>query len=331
MPTLRWFNPFRGRSNTSQGSHSQESSTAAAENYSNVDNGDGSSSSGGVISDEQQSRERNSVFRVTVPSNIGPGHHFLVIASNNFFHVACPHGAQSGQQIEISLPVLGVGGGGDDGENEQPVGHQTPLHLACRYRSSVEAASPSWSRWPGTIIERDINDLMPLHVACSCRASAEVVSLLLKNWPNEIKKKDRWGRTPLHLAHMYGASVEVVSLLVSSWVGAIKEKDRNGRTPLHVAYSRSASEDVKTLLSHASTLYSDEANNSSILDILSFFIDMEWRYGMLLLINRHPNITKSLDLQTHVMAGFFSVVGKGCSLRTMWAIIENEQDLLKDA
>jgi len=131
MPTLRWFNPFRGRSNTSQGSHSQEISIAEAENYSNVDDGDGSSSSGG-----QQTRERHRVFRVTVPDNIRPGNRFRVTASNRIFNVRCPHGAQSGQQIQVSLPVLG--GGGDESENEEPGNSQQPVGHQGREESSLD-------------------------------------------------------------------------------------------------------------------------------------------------------------------------------------------------
>jgi len=187
--------------------------------------------------------------------------------------------------------------------------------------------------WTERIKEKTNDGHTPLHCAVGYGASKEVVSLLLSRCPEAIKEQDNDGQTPLHFACCRCmVPIEVVSMLLSRWPEGIKEKDKHGRTHLLTLYPASdsdkATNDVKILLSHVSTIYSDEDNKSSIIDILSFCIRIEWRSGVLLLIDRHPNITKSFDLHTHVMADFLSVIGKGCSRRTMWEIIENEQDLL---
>jgi len=218
----------------------------------------------------------------------------------------------------------------------------TPLHYVCNQRASVDVISLLLSSWPDMIKQKDHRGCTPLHTACLFQASPNVISLLLKSWPGATKEKNNLGHTPLHCACNNWTSVGVVSLLLSSWPAAIKEKDKYGKAPWHcgskytsrtlIMHMRGKGDGktLKILLFCVSSLYSDEKanDNPSLNDIMRFFINIEWWNGVLLLVDKHPSITKTLNLHTNIMPHFLSVVGKCCNLTTMWEIIENEQELL---
>mmetsp|Transcript_15964 Transcript_15964/g.20198 ORF Transcript_15964/g.20198 Transcript_15964/m.20198 type:complete len:329 (+) Transcript_15964:180-1166(+) len=203
---------------------------------------------------------------------------------------------------------------------------QTPLHWACKYRAPVEVVSLLLSRWPESIKQKSSGGLTPLHQACIVGAPVEVLSLLLKSWPDAIKEKDNYGHTFFHYARMCRAPMNVILLILDKWLE--DKENRYGHKVESLKYN--ASENVKKLLSYVSSLFNDEANNPCPNEILSFFIGIKWWKGVLLLINRYPNMTKSFDLQTNAMADYLSVVGQRCNLTTLWEVIENEQDLLGD-
>eukprot|EP00957_Ditylum_brightwellii_P052174 3955536-Ditylum_brightwellii.AAC.1 len=64
---------------------------------------------------------------------------------------------------------------------------------------------------------------------------------------------------------------------------------------------------------------------------MRFFIRFELWNGVAFVLDKHPTIVKTMDLDIKVMADFLSMVGRCCGLTTMWKVICNEQDLLKIA
>mmetsp|Transcript_12553 Transcript_12553/g.18592 ORF Transcript_12553/g.18592 Transcript_12553/m.18592 type:complete len:94 (+) Transcript_12553:25-306(+) len=63
--------------------------------------------------------------------------------------------------------------------------------------------------------------------------------------------------------------------------------------------------------------------------IMDFFIQIEMWNGVTLHVDWNPAVTKTMDLDTKVMADFLSTVGRCCRLTTMWGVLCNEQDLLE--
>uniref|UniRef100_A0A7S2GUR4 Uncharacterized protein n=1 Tax=Helicotheca tamesis TaxID=374047 RepID=A0A7S2GUR4_9STRA len=201
----------------------------------------------------------------------------------------------------------------------------TPLHSACRYKSSLEVVALLFDKWPDASKEKSILGHTPLHIACCYRASLEVVSMLLGGWSGAPTEKARSGSTPLHLACCYGSSFEVILLLLDKWLNSTE--NRNSACIDYLKYSN-ASEDTKRLLSHVSVLFNSEIEHPSAKEIMSFFSSIKWWKGVVLVLERYPNITQTHDLQTGVKADFLSTVGRHCQLKTMWSIVSNEQDLL---
>jgi len=250
-----------------------------------------------------------------------------------------------------------------DASKEKDIYSKTPLHSACDNGASLELVSLLLKSWPGALKEKTTFGATPLHLACRRRACLELVSLILGSWGDAVKEKDSFGATPLHLACENGASLEVVSLILANWPGASKEKNHFGELPINKACKNkapfqiilllldkwledtehrnihdveslkfNASEDVKKLLSHVSSLFIDEVNNNiPSIEIKNFFVSINWSKGLFMVINKYSSTTKTLDLHINVMADFLSVIGKCCSLTTMWQVVINEQELLKGA
>eukprot|EP00957_Ditylum_brightwellii_P126119 9614201-Ditylum_brightwellii.AAC.1 len=62
---------------------------------------------------------------------------------------------------------------------------------------------------------------------------------------------------------------------------------------------------------------------------MNFFINAKMWNCVYWVVDEHPLVTKSMELHTNEMGYFLSMVGKHCSLPTMWKVIFNEQELLK--
>mmetsp|Transcript_7255 Transcript_7255/g.9857 ORF Transcript_7255/g.9857 Transcript_7255/m.9857 type:complete len:364 (-) Transcript_7255:223-1314(-) len=116
---------------------------------------------------------------------------------------------------------------------EEMCEEETVLHLAVKFRSSLDIIHFIFNKWPGAAHRKNQVGQTPLHIACSNGAPVEVVSLLLNSWPDASKEKSVDGRTPFHEACICKSSFDVMPLLLSRWPGVVKEKCNMGNTPLH--------------------------------------------------------------------------------------------------
>jgi len=239
---------------------------------------------------------------------------------------------------------------------------RTPLHFACQEGSPFEVVAALLKAWPDAAKQKDSYGQMPLHWACSKGSSFEVVAALLKAWPDAAKQRTRKGTAPLHAACLNTTPFEVVAALLKAWPEVVKEKDSAGNTPLQMACRKNSSfevtflllntwlsykenrtesaiaalqrdafnltRDAEMLFSHLFALYNNNADNPSPNEIIDYFIHMEMWNGATLVLGRHPAAIKTMGLDTKVMADFLSTVGRRCSLKTMWEVLRNEQDLL---
>uniref|UniRef100_A0A7S4RVF6 Uncharacterized protein n=1 Tax=Ditylum brightwellii TaxID=49249 RepID=A0A7S4RVF6_9STRA len=98
-------------------------------------------------------------------------------------------------------------------------------------------------------------------------------------------------------------------------------------------------EDIQKFISYASIICGHGVANAinqnrtspSPVEILRFFINIQWWNGVLLTLDRHPaKVVQSLDLHTNIMSELLSKIGRCCRLTTVWKVILNEQDLLAD-
>jgi len=249
-----------------------------------------------------------------------------------------------------------------DASREKDSNGLTPLHYACSNGASLDVVSLLLKSWPGAVREKDSFGLTPLHYAIRNGTSSDIVSLLFTTWPGAAKEKSHHGRSALYYACTNRASLDVVSLLLTGWPDAAKEKDSDGQTLLHTAIEKqspieviilllnkwlkvkenrnfhdveslkqNASNKVERLLSRFSSLLKYEANNSSPNEVMNFIMSNNLHSGVALVINKYPSVAKTLGLQTDVMADFLCVVGRYCTLKTMWEVITNEQELLEYA
>jgi len=80
--------------------------------------------------------------------------------------------------------------------------------------------------------------------------------------------------------------------------------------------------------SHLFSLYNNDADNPSPNEIMDYFVHIKMWNGVTLNVDRNPDVIKTIGFDTKVMADLLSTVGRLCSLKTMWEVIRNEQDLL---
>uniref|UniRef100_A0A6U3R3R8 Uncharacterized protein n=1 Tax=Ditylum brightwellii TaxID=49249 RepID=A0A6U3R3R8_9STRA len=239
----------------------------------------------------------------------------------------------------------------------------TPLHEACANQAPIEVIALLVNNWPGALKEKDHDGYTPLHLACFEEASMEMVSLMVKSFPDALKEKDNDGRTPLHIACAEQAPMELVSLVVNNWRSALKEKDRDGCTPLHVSCAKRAPWEVITtlldglpeaiternnngetpailaeaynapqisqkLVSYVSRLFDGGISNPLVVEILSFFTEIQWWNGVTIALNKHPAVAQIVHIKT--MPNFLCLVGRCCKMKTMWKMLCSKQDLFKD-
>eukprot|EP00957_Ditylum_brightwellii_P088971 6775343-Ditylum_brightwellii.AAC.1 len=222
--------------------------------------------------------------------------------------------------------------------------------------------------WPEAVKEKDWYESTPLHVACYREEPLEVVSVLLKGWPGAAKKKDAGGRVPLHsLCENFlceqDASLEVVFALLTAWPDAVSVREDNfDETPLQRVCSIRTPLEVVTSLLNTWLSYKDNRTNRAILslqedalfctgyvemlftrlfaicnnntdhhtpkEIMDYFICIQLWNGTTLVLDRNPTVIKAMGLDTKVMADFLSRVGRCCSLKAMWGVLYDEQNLL---
>jgi len=236
----------------------------------------------------------------------------------------------------------------------------TPLHVACHSNAAFEVVTALLKAWPQAVQEKDIHGRRPLHVACRRNAPFEVVSALLEAWPHAGNEKDMHGRTPLHDACRVKAPFKVVAALLEACPQAVKEKGIHGWTPLHDACRIKAPFKVRELLlktwlsyeenrtkseimslqrynfkctgfvlfSHLFALYNNKAYNHTPREIMNYFIRIQMWNGVTLVLDTHPTVIKTMDLDMKVTADVLSMTGRRCNLLSLWRVLCNEQDLL---
>mmetsp|Transcript_57 Transcript_57/g.86 ORF Transcript_57/g.86 Transcript_57/m.86 type:complete len:377 (-) Transcript_57:246-1376(-) len=173
------------------------------------------------------------------------------------------------------------------------------------------------------------SDDTALHMACrQSDVSLEVVSALLSIWPDAVFHKNinsDYGETPLHVACANkNATLEVVQVLLDCW---LKEEENLTSHSVQSLIRLTTPHDVLDLLYDLSSLFGYD--DPPVDEIIAYFTDINWRNGVLLVINMHPALIKTLEIPTNTMADFLCDVGKCCSLATMMALIQNEPDLLE--
>eukprot|EP00957_Ditylum_brightwellii_P207906 15355070-Ditylum_brightwellii.AAC.1 len=240
-------------------------------------------------------------------------------------HYACCHACYHGAPVEEVAALLQAWPAAIKEKDDDDV---TPLHTACDYGVPVEVLATLLQAWPEAVKEKDDDGHMPLHYASCSRPPVEVVASLLQAWPEAVIEKANNGSTPLYYACIYGASFEVVKLLLSSWLSH-KENTTNEAVLSLPEDLEEEEEDVKVLLSHLFHLCSSNAHTHSPKDIMDYFISIHLWNGAMLVLDRHPTIIKTMDLDTKLMADLLSLLGWGFSLIRMWEVICNEQDLLE--
>jgi len=212
----------------------------------------------------------------------------------------------------------------------------TPLHFACwrtawHNGASLEVVNALLKAWPDAAKEKNEDGHTPLHY--SCGGALEVVAALLNVWPDAVKEKDRYGNTILHMACCHGgASLEEVVLLLNTWLSYKENKTNSAMSSLHCSSNWDTSnctEDVKMLFSHLFSLCSNNTHNHSPKEIMEYFIRIQLWNGTTLVLDRHPTVIKTINIDTKVMADFISMTGRCCNLATMWEVLRNEQDLLE--
>jgi len=209
----------------------------------------------------------------------------------------------------------------------------TALHVALRH-ISAEEPDASWEvvkillgKHPKAAREKDADMNTPLHLLAQQKAPLDLLSLFLRSWPDAITKRNKRGQTPLHYAFKNGAPLEAIIPLLDKW---LETTDHRHSSDL-VFMQNHPLREVNNLLNRVSGLFNNEVLDTSPSDAATHFINIELWNGVLLVINKHPAITKDFNLHTNVMADFLSMVGKRCSLTAMWEVIINEQDLLGGA
>jgi len=198
--------------------------------------------------------------------------------------------------------------------------------------------------WPDAAKEKDDNGQTMLHYAFTNRLKSnrynwthpqvkeilDVISVLLRSCPDAIKERDRFGRTPLYYACAAYRVVplKAILLLLHTWLETTKENRNSSDLDSMKIY---ASPEVRDLLCHVSALLNNDVFDPYSNDTVAYFIKIEWWNGVFFAINKHPAITKVFNFHTNIMADLIYMTGKRCSLRTMWKVIINEQDLLRGA
>jgi len=186
--------------------------------------------------------------------------------------------------------------------------------------------------WPDAAKEKDRYKYTPLHLSCYKRTPLEVVAALLECWPEAVKEKGNFGRTPLRMACCRGASLEVMALMLNTWLSFKENRTKSAIMTLQSYFSTTVytEEDVKVLFSHLFALFNKDADNPSPNKIMDCFVHIEMWNGATLVLDTNPAVIKTMGLDTKVMADLLSTVGRCCSLKAMWEVLCNEQDLLED-
>uniref|UniRef100_A0A7S4S0K3 Ankyrin repeat protein n=1 Tax=Ditylum brightwellii TaxID=49249 RepID=A0A7S4S0K3_9STRA len=212
----------------------------------------------------------------------------------------------------------------------------TPLCYAINQNASIDVIEmllevyPDAARYPLAELDDeyyDGDDDTALHMACNKNSiSLEVVSALLSIWPDAVCHKNiNNGETPLHRACANeNATLEVVQVLLDCW---LKEEENLTSHSVNSLFAYGIPDDAEGLLYYLSSLVDNDDPPAD--EIIRYFTDINWRNGVLLVINMHPAVIKTLEITTSTMADFLCKVGKCCSLTTMMELIQNEPDLLE--
>uniref|UniRef100_A0A7S4T5A9 Uncharacterized protein n=1 Tax=Ditylum brightwellii TaxID=49249 RepID=A0A7S4T5A9_9STRA len=210
--------------------------------------------------------------------------------------------------------------------------NRTPLHLLCQNRSvSKDALNVLLAAWPEAAKEKDRNGDTPLHLLClSCEnRKKDALNVLLAAWPEAAKERDSNNRTPLHFLCENGSvSLAGFQSVLYEWLKA--QENRSWQSLMSLSDRPRIQKSKKELLVNVAHLFGqDNQNRIPPHDIMAHFISTKWWYGAWLVIQRHPSIVKSMNLQTTTKAAFLFTAGKRLSLVNMAELIKNEPELLE--
>eukprot|EP00957_Ditylum_brightwellii_P115029 8773891-Ditylum_brightwellii.AAC.1 len=153
----------------------------------------------------------------------------------------------------------------------------------------------------------------------------------MKIWPGAAVERDKYALTPLHIACTKRQSFQSTTLLCNNWLEDKKNRTSHGLVDLEKFVYFSRSEYAKKLFTYVSIVHSGKTSDPSLNELLSFFIGIEMWNGVAFVLDKHPDYVRAMNLDIMLMGDFLSIVGRRCSLTTMWEVISNEQDLLGGA
>eukprot|EP00565_Helicotheca_tamesis_P007599 CAMPEP_0185731892 /NCGR_PEP_ID=MMETSP1171-20130828/14200_1 /TAXON_ID=374046 /ORGANISM="Helicotheca tamensis, Strain CCMP826" /LENGTH=327 /DNA_ID=CAMNT_0028401249 /DNA_START=237 /DNA_END=1220 /DNA_ORIENTATION=+ len=207
-----------------------------------------------------------------------------------------------------------------------------PLHQAIMLGASLDVVDILYKNYPPAIKKKCCNpdELTALHIACKFGSSPEVVSFLLDRWPAAAREQDNNGNHPLHFACLWDAPLKVILLLLERWPEASTKHYYNIPTPLQTSHSRCASADIQNVLFRVSHICTEETDQDKSKEAADLFKEIRWCGGIMLVLDRYPDIARTLAVDIKVMPGFLSLVGYRCKVSTMWSVISNMQELFVD-
>uniref|UniRef100_A0A7S2HCX7 Uncharacterized protein n=1 Tax=Helicotheca tamesis TaxID=374047 RepID=A0A7S2HCX7_9STRA len=182
---------------------------------------------------------------------------------------------------------------------------------------------------PDAARARDNKGKLPLHHACHCDTSLQVVALLLDEYPDAIKMITCFIETPLHIAVQHHAPTEVIAFLLEKWPDAVLMMDYESKTPFSIAKMHT-SVDIKAMVSGVYYICHRELESPIEMGIIQVFVRINWIGGVVIIINRHPDVARKLQIVDPVIPTLLTFIGRRCNIGAMWGLIRNRQDLMSD-
>uniref|UniRef100_A0A7S4QCK8 Uncharacterized protein n=1 Tax=Ditylum brightwellii TaxID=49249 RepID=A0A7S4QCK8_9STRA len=208
---------------------------------------------------------------------------------------------------------------------------EKPLHCACKGNASLDMVKLIANRWPEALQKKNIYRRTPLHLACRHHAPLDVVSFLAEAWPDAVRDVTN-GYTLLHHACLDHAPLEVILLLLYKWPEATLRRNSHGETPLAISNRDDASTEVQSkVLSYVSQLCDNNIDENSMKEAMKLFIEIGWLDGIVLLLDRKPQVLQGMDdMDIKLLPDFFTMVKRRCKFKTMWYLLNNMQEILSD-
>uniref|UniRef100_A0A7S4JW64 Ankyrin repeat protein n=1 Tax=Odontella aurita TaxID=265563 RepID=A0A7S4JW64_9STRA len=236
-----------------------------------------------------------------------------------------------------------------------------PLHLACSEHPACEPNKFSLGvvdylsrMYPELLKVKSCRGKLPLHLACEWNAPLGIITTLVERYPDALKVKDEdTGWTPMHHiceAAACGRDVKLSTVRVLAERHPVCDKDDKGRTPFDVMseilersergkcaieacmkMSCERAPDILEIFRHMSLLNhiaSPNLDKSEVSEALDTMISLKWPQGVTVFFDFYPLSLCLLPMDDLLMPDILSVIGRRCSLDTMWEVVRNKSNIL---